>query len=139
MIGERAERLRIESEDRPRSPLEVVQRWLSGLEEDAVPYGAALQIWGEAASDPDLQILVERQISAMEDAFAVAVERWLTASGHETTTARDTARAMVTVCQGFIVRAAVLGPQDLSSCLTGLGPLVTSGQAQHADATGWTG
>ena len=128
VIGERAERLITESEDYLRSPLEIVHWWLSGLGEDALPYGAALQIWGEAASDPDIHAIVEGRMVAIEDAFVVAVERWLAASRRDPAVARDTARAMLTLCQGYIVRAAVLGPQDLKSAIDAVDLLRTSGE-----------
>jgi len=127
VIGERADRLTTESEERPRSPLEVVQWWLSGLEEDALPYGAALQIWGEAASDPAIRDIVEGRMSAIEDAFTIAAERWLTATGGDPAAARDSARAMLTFCQGYIVRAAVLGPQDLESSIAAIELLTSRG------------
>lgn len=115
VIGERADRLNTQSGDQVRSPLEVVSWWLAGMERDGLPYGAALQIWGEAAADPSIRTIVEGRMAAIEDAFAVAAERWLVASGGDPAAARDTARAMLTLCQGYIVRAAVLGPQDLAS------------------------
>ena len=128
VIGERAERLTTESEEHPLSPLDVVQWWLSGLEQDALPYGAALQIWVEAASDPGIRTIVEGRMSAIEDAFTIAAERWLISSGGDLGAARATARAMLTFCQGYIVRAAVLGPQDLESSIAAIGLLNTSGQ-----------
>lgn len=127
VIGERADRLITESEERPRSPLEVVRWWLSGLEQDALPYGAALQIWGEAASDPVIRDIVEGRMSAIEDAFTTAAERWLTATGGDPSAARDSARAMLTFCQGHIVRAAVLGPQDLESSIAAIELLTSRG------------
>jgi AcrR family transcriptional regulator len=123
VIGERAERLDVETADRPRSPLEVVHWWLSGLEQDALPYGAALQIWGEAATDPGIRVIVEGRIAAIEDAFTVAAERWLTQTGGDPTVAGSTARAMLTFCQGYIVRAAMLGPEDLDSAIAAVGLL----------------
>lgn len=126
VIGDRAERLNNDPEERPRSPLEVVYWWLSGLEQDALPYGPALQIWGEAASDPGIRSIVEGRMAGIEDAFTVAAERWLSASGGDIATARATARAMLTICQGYIVRAAVLGPQDLAASIAGLDLLRSS-------------
>lgn len=40
--------------------------------------------------------------------------------------ARDTARAMLTFCQGYIVRAAVLGQQDLKSSISAVELLMPS-------------
>lgn len=126
VIGERAERLTSESADRARSPLEIVRWWLSGLEQDALPYGAALQIWGEAASDPGIRTIVEGRMTAIEDAFATASERWLTATGGDPASARATARAMLMLCQGYIVRAAVLGSPDLEESIAAVELLSTS-------------
>lgn len=126
VIGVRADRLSTESEERPRSPLETVHWWLSELEHDALPYGAVLQIWGEAASDPGIRSIVEARMAAIEDAFAVAAERWLVALGNDPSSARDTARAMLTFCQGYIVRAAVLGQQDLKSSIAAVELLMPS-------------
>jgi hypothetical protein len=47
----------------------------------------------------------------------MAAERWLTATGGDPSAARATGRAMLLVCQGYIVRAAVLGPQDLAASI----------------------
>ena len=120
VIGERADKLSVAFDDRPRSPLEVLRWWLADLDQNLVPYSAVLQIWGEAASDPDIRAIVEDRISAIEDAFAAAAERWLHATAGDPAAARDTARAMLTVCQGYIVRTAVLGPQDLDSSIDAL-------------------
>jgi AcrR family transcriptional regulator len=117
VIGERAGRLSAEAEDPPRPPLEVVQWWMTGLESDAFRFGAVLQIWGEAASDPGIRAVVQRRMAEIEDAFTSAAERWLTATGRDPAKARATGRAMLMVCQGYIVRAAVLGPQDLAASI----------------------
>jgi AcrR family transcriptional regulator len=118
VIGERADRLVADAEaGDPRPPLEVVRWWLASLEEDAMPFGAVLQIWGEAASDPGIREVVGRRVAAIEAAFEAAADRWLAASGGDRSTASDLARAMLTVCQGHIVRSAALGPQDLDATL----------------------
>lgn len=126
VVGGRANQLSAESLEWVRSPLEVVRWWLSGLEQAALPFGAALQIWGEAASDADIRAIVDDRMSAIEDAFATTAERWLTASGGDPATARETARAMLMLCQGYIVRTAVLGPQDLESFIAAVQQLGTS-------------
>jgi len=131
VVGERADQLTAESEDLVRSPFEVVHWWLAGLEREALPYGAALQIWGEAASDPDIRTIVDARMSAIEDAFAAAAARWLAASGGDPTGARDTARAMLMLCQGYVVRTAVLGPQDLDSSIAAVELLSTSPGLTH--------
>jgi AcrR family transcriptional regulator len=120
VIGERAGRLSAAADDTPRPPLEVVQWWMTGLESDAFRFGAVLQIWGEAASDPGIRAVVERRMAEIEDAFTTAAERWLTAIGGDPSAARATGRAMLMVCQGYIVRAAVLGPQDLAASIAAI-------------------
>ncbi|WP_141014734.1 TetR/AcrR family transcriptional regulator [Nocardioides sambongensis] len=125
VIGERADLLSAGSEEaEPRAPLEIVRWWLSGVEQDGLPFGAALQIWGEAASDPGIRAVVERRMAAIEGAFASSAERWLTATGGDPTTAGAVARAMLVLCQGYIVRTAVLGPQDLGATLAAVALLV---------------
>ncbi|MDJ0396245.1 TetR/AcrR family transcriptional regulator [Rhodococcus sp. G-MC3] len=126
VIGDRADRLNAESEEFPRSPLETVRWWLAGLEHDELPYATAVQIWGEAASDPGIRAIAEARMAAIEDAFAAAAERWLIASGNDPSSSRDTARAMLTFCQGYIVRAAVLGRQDLESSIAAVELLTPS-------------
>lgn len=126
VISERADELIAESTERPRSPLEVVHWWLSGLEHDALPHGAALQIWGEAATDPSIRTIIEIRMEKIEDAFAVAAKRWLITSGNDPATARDTARAMLTFCQGYVVRTAVLGPQDVQASISAIELLAPS-------------
>lgn len=86
----------------------------------ATDYGPTLQIWGQATSDPDTHTIVKGQMTAIEDSFAAAAERWLAASGGDVATARATARAMLTFCQGHIVRSAVFGPQDLTTAIADL-------------------
>ncbi|MBZ5740474.1 TetR/AcrR family transcriptional regulator [Nocardioides mangrovi] len=122
VIGQRADRL-LADDQAPRPPLEVVRWWLAGLEEDAMPFGAVLQIWGEAASDPGIREVVQRRVAAIEAAFEVAADRWLEATGGDRGTATDTARAMLLVCQGYIVRAGALGPQDLDATIRAAGLL----------------
>jgi AcrR family transcriptional regulator len=112
VVGDRLDALTAPGEGPPRSPAELVAWWLKELEEARVPFAALVQIWGEAASDPAMREIVVRRMTIIEDAFAVAAERWLLAGGGDPVTARTTARAMLTLCQGHIVRTAILGPQD---------------------------
>lgn len=120
VIGERADLLRGEPGDAVRAPLGIVEWWLTGLTRDEVPFGAVLQIWGEAASDPRIRAVVESQTAVIEDAFATAADRWLRASGGDVATARRIARAMLAFCQGYIVRSAVLGPQDVAASVAAI-------------------
>lgn len=126
VIDDRAGRLNAESEQFPRSPLETVRWWLAGLEKEALPYSSAVQIWGEAASDPAIAAIAEARMAAIEDAFAVAAERWLIATGNDPSASRATARAMLTFCQGYVARSALLGHQDLESSIAAIELLTTS-------------
>jgi len=71
-------------------------------------------------------------MASIEDTFTVAAEHWLAATGGDTAQARATGRAMLTFCQGYITRSAVLGPQDLASSLAALDLLST---VRATDAT----
>jgi AcrR family transcriptional regulator len=112
VVGDRLDALTASDEGAPRSPAELVAWWLTELEQTPVPFAALVQIWGEAASDPTMRQIVVRRMTTIEGAFAAAVERWLQATGGDPRVARTTARAMLTLCQGHIVRTAILGPQD---------------------------
>lgn len=111
-VGARLELLLASDDDRPRSPSEVVRWWLSAVEDFPVPCATLVQVWAEAASDLAIRRIVERRMADIEGAFAVAAERWLVAEGRSATGAPALAQAMLTVCQGHIVRTALLGPQD---------------------------
>lgn len=116
VIGSRVDLLNAPDEP-TRSPDEVVRWWLSGLEDDAAPFATIVQIWGEASSDPAMREIVRRRMGDIERAFAAAAERWLVAQGRDPRAAPAAALAMLTFCQGYIVRSAVLGPQDLVASL----------------------
>lgn len=120
VVGDRLETLVAPGDEPPRSPRELVRWWLTEIEGAEVPFGTLVQIWGEAASDPAMREIVVRRMSVIEDAFATAAERWLRATGGDPGTARSTARTMLTLCQGHIVRTAVLGPQDLTETVAPL-------------------
>lgn len=121
VIGERTDRLAALSAEQPPSPLEIVHWWLAGLEEDALPYSAVLQIWAEATSDPDIRTIVENRMAAIEEAFAGAAAQWLAAAGKDPTAAPAIGAAMLTICQGHIARSAILGPQDLEATINAIG------------------
>jgi AcrR family transcriptional regulator len=117
VIGERAERLSAAADDTPRPPLEVVRWWMTDLDRGSFHFGAVLQIWAEAASDSRIRAVVERRMTEIEDAFTAAAGSWLIATGGDPSAARATGRAMLMVCQGYIVRSAALGPQDLAASI----------------------
>ncbi|QCB51599.1 hypothetical protein E5720_18895 [Rhodococcus sp. PAMC28707] len=73
-----------------------------------------------------IRTIVEARMTAIENAFATAVERLLVAAGKGPSSTRDTARAMLTFCQVYVVRAAVLGRQDLTSSLAAVELLTPS-------------
>lgn len=126
VVGERLDLLKAPAEGPPRSPLEVVRWWMSALEDDGVPFGTVMQVWGEAAANGALRDIVHRRMSEVEEAFGTAAQAWLTATGRDPAGASAVARAMVTFCQGYIVRSALLGPQDLSASLAAV-DLLASG------------
>lgn len=120
VIGTRLSLLAAPDDEAARSPREVVRWWLAGLERDRVPFATVVQVWGEAASDATIREIVLRRMGDIEQAFTAAAERWLVAEGREPTAASATSLAMLTFCQGYIVRSAVLGAQDLDASLAGI-------------------
>jgi len=120
VVGARLDQLNAPTGEPPRSPLEIVRWWLSELERDAVPFATLVQIWGEAASGSGMRDVVQRRMRDIEDGFASAVERWLTATGHDPGGTPAVASVMLTCCQGYILRGAVLGQQDPSSSFVDL-------------------
>ncbi|SDE08160.1 TetR/AcrR family transcriptional regulator [Nocardioides lianchengensis] len=120
VIGARLDLLTASDDGPVRSPSEVVRWWLAGLEADEVPFATLVQLWGEAASDPAIGAIVRRRMTDIEAAFASAAGRWLDAQGRDPGAAASTALAMLTFCQGYIVRSAVLGRQDLDASLGGI-------------------
>lgn len=120
VIGKRLSLLAMPDDEPARSPCEVVRRWLVGLEQAGIPFATVVQFWGEAAFDPTMREIVQRRMSDIERAFAAAAERWLIAEGREPATAPATALAMLTFCQGYIVRSAVLGAQDVDASLAAI-------------------
>jgi len=120
IVATRLDRLQVPADEPPLSPREVVRWWLTGLEQQAVPFPTLLQIWAEAASDAAMSEIVRRRAVDIEAAFAGTAERWLRAEGRDPAAASATALAMLTLCQGYITRSALLGPQDLEAFLAGL-------------------
>ena len=120
VIGERLNLLMAPDHEPVRSPREVVRWWLAGLQQDGVPFATVVQFWGEAAFDATVRKIVQRRMDDIERVFAVAAERWLIAEGREPAAAPATALAMLTFCQGYIVRSAVLGSQDVDSSLAAI-------------------
>lgn len=119
VIGERLDVLH--APDVPaRSPLEVVRWWLAGLEDNDVPLATVVQIWGEAAADGPMRDVVQRRMGDIESAFAAAAGRWLVESGGDVARAGDVGRTMLTLCQGYIVRSAVSGPQGIQESIAAL-------------------
>lgn len=116
LIGQRTEALG-SGESGPQPPLEAVRWWLSGLAGEAPPFGVVLQVWGEAAADAGLRAIVERRVHAIEEAFTASASRWLEATGGDPAQGPGTARAMLAICQGYLVRCAILGPQDVDAFL----------------------
>lgn len=114
VIGERIDQLRAGGYDAPRSPAELVRWWLDGIADGDVPFGVLVQIWGEAASDPAMREIVQRRMGEIEAAFASAVEAWLASEGRGSARAPELAVAMLALCQGHIVRSAVLGAHDVT-------------------------
>jgi AcrR family transcriptional regulator len=113
VLGEPLEELKALVSESALSPLEVLRWWLARLEHNGVPFGAVVQIWGEAAFDPVMRDIVRRRMADIEAAFVNAAQHWLAASGRDPASALAIARAMVMLGQGYMVRSAVLGPQDL--------------------------
>jgi AcrR family transcriptional regulator len=107
----------------PVSPAQVLARLLPSLERNDVPFEVVLELWGEATRDPAMNDVVRSTVATMRETFATAIRPWLVARLGRDPRAEEmdaATLAMATLCQGWIARLALFGPQDPRELIAGV-------------------
>ena len=129
LLGWRIDRIRNLAEDGTvRTPTEVMAPLLGAFEEEGLLAEVVLQFWGEAASDAELLDAMSEEIDALRGAFARAVLPWARLRTDEAAApgaAARAARAMLAVCQGYIVGRALFGARPPGDYLRDCAALFT--------------
>jgi AcrR family transcriptional regulator len=109
-----------EARDGNLTPLEAMKRLLVFAQGPDIPYDVILQFWGETSNDEGLRDAVLATVARLERAFALSIREWAqrrAVGGDAAALADRIAVVMVMVCQGYIVRAAIAGPQNVERYL----------------------
>lgn len=88
----------------PRSPWDLVVDFLRGFDDDGTPASVVLQMWAEAAVDPEMKQLITHIVGRIRRSYEDALGPW--AAEHPGVDAADLSRHMVALAQGFIVQRA---------------------------------
>lgn len=124
-------------------PVELVIRFLDGVDEFIGNIGLLLQIWAEAAVEPDLRAVasrVTREIGTMYGSYLAA---WYEREEHLSTAdaaARGAAEAPVYLafCQGYVVQASLFADFDRAAYLDGVRSALKAPQLSGATAAAAT-
>ncbi len=102
------------------SPASVLRTALRAIARDA-PTQIVVQLWGEAAVDPDIHAVLLETLELVESTFRAAVLPWAsTQPGHAQERAARVARSMRTTCHGYIAQVALFGETDPDAYLADL-------------------
>ena len=110
----------------PGSPTEIAGRMLDGLEQAHVPLSVIVQVWAEATVDPELHDVVTGVVGQLRSAIGLGITDWV-AERHPKNADVETERlasVLLTVCQGYIVNAALFGAGDAGEYLASAGDLL---------------
>lgn len=88
----------------PRSPWDLVAGFLRGFDDDGTPASVVLQMWAEAAVDPEMKQLITHIVGRIRRAYEEALGPWV--AEHPGTDAPDLSLHMVAIAQGYIVQRA---------------------------------
>ncbi|MFF8187107.1 TetR/AcrR family transcriptional regulator [Microbacterium sp. NPDC016588] len=88
----------------PRSPWDLVAGFLRGFDDDGTPASVVLQMWAEAAVDPEMKQLITHIVGRIRRAYEEALGPWV--AEHPGTDATDLSLHMVALAQGYIVQRA---------------------------------
>jgi AcrR family transcriptional regulator len=111
---------RVEARQGSLTPLEAMKRLLVVAQDPEVPHDVILQFWGETSNDDGLRDAIQATVARLRRAFALSIRDWAqrrTVDGDAAALATRTAAVMVMVCQGYIARAAIDGPQNVERFL----------------------
>lgn len=110
------------------TPFEVAVGMLELFQREDSPFAVVLQFWAEATSDSEILGAVLLTVNRLRTEFASAIEPWVRATHPaEMAATRDRlAIAMVSVCQGYIVNAALNGPGNPRAYLESVSTALTS-------------
>jgi AcrR family transcriptional regulator len=98
----------------PVDPIEALERLLGGMIEEMPDSRVLLQLWGEAASDPELAGLVDEVFARLRSAWAGYLTVWAESRGipGPDAWARRTVPVILGLAQGFIMQRALIADFD---------------------------
>lgn len=101
---------RYAAEDPPPSPDELLTRLSAAI--DPVDARVAVQIWGEATTDPAIGAIVTDMIDRLRGMVRGCVAAWLTAQGRDTGEAAGTAHRLISLYLAELLRIALTSPAE---------------------------
>jgi TetR/AcrR family transcriptional regulator, transcriptional repressor of aconitase len=103
-----------EGDDGTRDPLETLRLLLVEMVEDLPDALLLVQLWGEAASDPEMAELVQEIFGSLQSAWADYLTGWARSRGVDdpASWARAAIPAVLALAQGFLLQRALMPQFD---------------------------
>lgn len=101
----------------PATPRTVMRLALDSMSRS--PVDLVVQIWAEAVSDPEMRAAVHDTTDVLRRSIADGITPWVIAQGDIDSDAviERMSRVLISLCQGFVVSAALLGISDSNEYL----------------------
>lgn len=124
-------------------PVELVVRFLDGVDEFIGNVSLLLQIWAEAVVEPELRTVAARVTSEIGTMYESYLAAWYEREQHlSTTDAAERASAEAPVylafCQGYVVQASLFADFDRPAYLEGVRSALTAPSLSGATAVAIT-
>ncbi|CAN5154083.1 hypothetical protein BH11ACT2_BH11ACT2_12360 [soil metagenome] len=112
----------------PITPLEVAIGMLESMRDEDVPFDVVVQFWAEATGDDELLAAVSATVTGLRAEFARAIEPWVRQKYPQSVvrTTEKLSIAMISVCQGYILNAALFGAADARDYLESVASALSS-------------
>jgi len=107
------------------SPAAIVRAIADGIRGQGVPTALILQLWGEAANEPEFRTITTEVFDALAGGFRAYLERWAVQSGRADAAgaaawAEETLPVMLALGQGYIVQSAIAARFDAERYFAGV-------------------
>ncbi|GAA1352161.1 TetR/AcrR family transcriptional regulator [Falsarthrobacter nasiphocae] len=111
------------------SPGAVIRRFLEAMLKDMPDPGLVVQVWGEAAVEPDVRAMAGQVMGALTERLGRMVAEWLVAQrgvpeAEAHVRGQAVAPALLGLCQGFILRRGLLGDDAAGAYLDAVDALL---------------